>query len=100
VVFLSARKSADDRFPSDLFGTTDDLKLSADQVLRLVCHVLVERLAACGLPEAVESLREMVAFHDRVPLQPKALPQATPVQVRMRYAGTVTATLPPVIEPE
>lgn len=68
--------------------------------MRLICHALVERLADRGLPEAVESLREMVAFHDRAQSQPKLLPQPAPKPIQMRYAGNVVSTLPEVIELE
>lgn len=70
--------------------------LSETEARRVACLYLITRLADRGLPEALESLRDMVTFYD-VPPAP-ALTERGPQPVRGRSIGERAETYPTVLD--
>jgi hypothetical protein len=58
---------------------TDMLDLPESVVARVVCHALIQHLDDRGLPEAVESLSDMVRFYRNPPPAYRVLPQGEPI---------------------
>lgn len=74
-------------------GTIDLRPEDAD---RIRCHYYITQLADRGLGEAVQSLRDMVAFYteDATPV----LPPLPAQPVRTKVIGSYTSTVPPFSE--
>lgn len=57
---------------------------------RLLCHVLIQHLNDRGLPEAVESLLDVVRFYENPPPPYRVLPEGPSIPVAME---------PPIVRP-
>lgn len=77
-------------------GTTQEPVGEAELVIRVLCHMLVDRIPRRGLTELIESLGEMYRFYDReaVPTV-RQLPE--PV-TRGRTVRTMTRPVPKLEE--
>jgi hypothetical protein len=61
------------------FGTSNQCEVPETIMVRLLCHALLQRLSDKGLPEAVESLADMVEFYQNPPRPYRVLPQGESV---------------------
>jgi hypothetical protein len=73
-----------------LFDTTDAVEIPEPLLSRLLCHALVQMLPEAGLPEAVESLSDMVQFYQNPPPAYRLLPHGPSVPIQIG---------PPVVRP-
>lgn len=71
-------------------------RLRVEDTNRLACYLLITSLAERGLPEVLQSLRDMVEFY-HTPL-PVALPRPVVESVRARVGRSYTAAVPAISE--
>lgn len=71
-------------------------RLRVEDTKRIACYMLITSLAERGLPEAFQSLRDMVEFY-HAPLPP-ALPRAAVESVHAHVGRSYTTTMPPISE--
>ncbi len=87
VVEMAIRKLVD--------GTMADAPRSEADLQRHLCHSLIDYLRDRGLPEAVETLTDMVRFYENPPPPYRILPRSEPIpadwgETRVRPVYPVT----------
>src|SRR5665213_2182889 len=88
-LFLPKRTQGGPLVGIHMAGTSADFYLSEADSARLLCHVLIHMLDERGLPEALESLGNMVPFY-ATPPRP-VLPEPEPVRIPVRMMGRYPA---------
>lgn len=67
-------------------------------MLRLLCHILIQRMPDEGLAEVSESVADLCQFYTTPALPPNHPPARETRPFHARFAGTESVVLPPVTD--